>query len=228
MTPGLPNQTPPNASPASTAQPSSTPAWVDWRASGPADWTLAAIGLVTAIIAITTLRAIKKQVEANIEAAHAARQSAVTADKQLRLVNQQWLEFVEWLGTVSDASPEAFELDVRFEIENPTGMALTLTGIDLHWMDIPQSVELSFSHVLPPGQKYTVKAPPYFLTLPAQWAPYMTSELGVALIGQIKFIDAFGDARSQHLGRLCVARKDHPVEFRQFDGNLATHQLPPH
>jgi hypothetical protein len=58
--------------------------WIDWLwSNGPADWALVLTGFVTALLALRTLTAIQKQVDANVIAADAAKFNAETAATHL-------------------------------------------------------------------------------------------------------------------------------------------------
>ena len=82
-------------------------------------------------------------------------------------------------------------------------------------------------NVLPPKQRYSGEAPTYYLKYYKHREAEDVDEFRLTIVGEVDYIDAFGDERTQPFGRLCRwnARGRHATEFLAFDGHLK-HQIP--
>ena len=167
------------------------------------------------------------------KSAEAAVLAARTADREMRLVHQQWLDFDQW--RVENASADgAFYLDTRFQITNNTPMKVTVTTITIRCIDKGHEAESDSASAfdLPPRTNYPGNAPLYRVNedSPEEVARYINGALRITLVGEIKFIDAFEDERIQRFGCLLVGGRANdsgtPWEVHRFDASLQ-HFMPP-
>ena len=103
--------------------------WIEWlRSSGPADWALVVVSVLGAAFAVRTLRALEKQVTANIDAAESAKQQVSIATSPrvyvegVHAVNfERGLEPVFFLNIANSGPVPAERIKVFVEIDHING-----------------------------------------------------------------------------------------------------------
>lgn len=201
--------------------------WSNWALLIAAVWA-GKLALRTLKTQTTQIQIGRSALNSSRVAAEAAKSAAHTADMALRLVHQQWLDFDRW-DVVDVSAGESTVLDVTFHIVNNTPMELTILHTKTQILDTGHEGEVDSDERVPlaPRRDYPGSSPLYHLAETAEeFSAYMRMALRITLVGEVTFIDAFGDERTQRFGCMCVGGKLHKAEprweFSSFDGVLGS------
>jgi hypothetical protein len=186
------------------------------------DWPEMNSNQALVVVGIITFVALLWQANETRRAAAATRDSVQANERHFRLLNQQWMDFDNWNANVNGGVA-----DISFDIINRTKMAVTLTIIRTRYFrrgaGRDWELELAGNDLLIPNRPYQGSAADYDLSDTAVLWQYMTSEHHLTLLGQIEFIDAFGQKQVQPFGRWIALSNSRPAEFREFDAHV--HQV---
>jgi hypothetical protein len=135
------------------------------------------------------------------KAADAAAKSVEHAERQMKLLNQQWLDTDEWRIEDRRASYGLPNYRVIvFSIVNPTPMAVEITGLSIDdESGLRDPIKSSVTNMLPPQHRMRIDHVPC-RRLDSREAVGEWYASGT-IRGTIYFTDAFGEKREQRFGR---------------------------
>ncbi len=182
--------------------------WNEWLwSNGPADWATVAITGVAVVAAFRTLRAIRDQVTANADAAAAAKQSAETAEKQLRVAFQPYFDLKEAFATPENVytNDQAY-MTVGYTIYNASTTPARVFRLDHGYKALQggDNLELSAS-----GKPYDTTIAPergYRAPIKVELSDearqaYVNKKLVIDVMYRIWFNDPFGGEHQQTMTR---------------------------
>jgi hypothetical protein len=171
------------------------------------DWWLVVVAVLTAL-------AVGWQAFETRRSAKAMQKSTELQEVQ----NRQWLDIENWRADAGTPFPSVTMvlLGATFDIVNPTKMPLTLRLISVGRRG-EKPFDIPARRVLAPRGRYPVIVPDI---LPVnRLASSEGSGLNFAIVGTIKYIDAFEHHRDQPFGCMCVCTHE-GMQFNPFDGIL--------
>jgi uncharacterized membrane protein len=200
-------------------------AW--FASSGPADWVLAIIGFVTAIVAIRTLRAIEHQVAANVSAADAAKDNATAAKQtaeiagtQLRLAFRPYFDLKDVFAEVAEGNDRSTSLAVGYKVYNASQTPAPVFRLDTGYVVTPGGEDMSiavtgrqYETTLAPGRGYDVPIDVGPLSEQAKQA-YLQRRLLITVTYRIWFKDPFGAEFDQTMERAVQCGPDFVQSYR--------------
>lgn len=143
--------------------------------------------------------------------------------KLQKVAMDQWVDTEEWFanssGYIPPGSTEAV-LSIGFHITNPTKFKMIFRRVDL-WLDRQIIKRIYYGEMFLAPDEYAIIEIDHSLK-EAKLKTYLDSILRFEFGGEIYFVDAFGEKRSQKFGRLCSTRyrgesEFEPIAFRPPD-----------
>lgn len=186
--------------------------WLQWlSSSGPADWILAVVGVGTMVAALKTLKAIERQVTANLDSVKVAQDSIVLTHRPKLVVRNV---IVPGLPTLNRTTPlHDLEPDLtgqfwvtnagatRAHLEQATAVPWVSTGLPMERPDLAYARDLGDRPPIEPGTSTTI-AFEYPALRPEQAAAIMNRKTKVFLVGSITYRDDVGIRRTTYFCRL--------------------------
>jgi hypothetical protein len=190
-----------------------TSPWGEWFwSNGPADYILVIVGAATACAAIKTLRAIERQVGANVRAARAASQEARTASLALKLAHRPILDIDEIKADARHSAEAGYTLEIGLRLFNASSTQTTVVDLlKQNRIAYPSSTSPTVKQH-PPLKEGLFMAPgkgfAHAFSVGAldadQAAAYNRRRLIVNLQLDVEYTDPFGDLHRQCFKRIVV------------------------
>ncbi len=208
--------------PLSNPQPPSTTKnpddWYEWF--WPPDWSNWAAVIAGSIgirVALDTLKVMRGQTQASIDAANAA----IAANQSLRALSAQWLDFSEWGCRLSQMQNQdgSFTpvLVLGWIVTNNTERPLTLAHVELR--GTPGFKIIVSGHHMVPKERVPIDQVIIQLS-EAQHGSIDGSGLGILVVGRAHFIDSLGDTQVTMFGRTGQIRRGEANQIEFHSGPL--------